>query len=299
MKILVTGGAGYMGCALVPQLNAMPEVSRVVVYDNLSKGDYSFFFGAQHLQKVSFVQGDILDNYKLEKVMQGIDVVIHLAAFVAQPFNHLQNLQYEQVNRWGTLSVVRCIQKAETVKAVLYMSSASVYGFTENTDAHATPTPENGYATSKLSGEQYMALLNEQCTVKILRAGNVFGFNTCLGIEGVLNTFMFDALVKNEIKIYGNGSQNRPFVWLQHVCAEVQNWVRNQTSGQGLCIDFNASLNELKDWLLTQRPELSYQYINQNQRFPSQSFAGYPTGVQAEILNKAWQEFEMGLRVKR
>lgn len=298
MNILITGGAGYIGNHLVPLLHNLKEVEEVIVYDNLSRRELNFFFGKNDLPKVSFIQGDILDSDRLENAIKGVDVVIHLAALVSQPYNHLQNLQYEQVNRWGTLNVVRAIQKSR-VKSVLYLSSAAVFGFKENLDKTEALAPSNAYARSKYNGEQYANLLAEDFSTCVLRAGNVFGFNPCFGIEGVLNTFMFDGLVKGEIKIFGDGTQLRPFVSLSSLGEIILNWLANPSSKTTLAVDFNASMNELKDWLLAQKPELNYQYLNQNQSFPSQSFANVESQEKRDFfLEEAWKNFQNELCVK-
>ena len=200
MIVLVTGGAGYVGNSLVPLLNEQETIKKIIVYDNLSRGELNFFFGQGELTKVSFVKGDILDPYKLQQTLEDVDVVIHLAAFVSQPFNHHQNMSYEQVNRWGTLSLVRCLEKALKIKKLCYLSSASVYGFRDDIEISDEPSPGNAYSQSKLEGEKYISLLEDKIDTCVLRAGNIFGFNSCIGLEGVINVFFFDALVKNEIR---------------------------------------------------------------------------------------------------
>ncbi len=89
MRVLVTGGAGYVGTKLVKQLILLDEVDRVIVYDNLSRGNYNLFIGEAipNGDKVEFIQGDILDSRLLRKTLAGIDFVYHLAAKVTTPFN--------------------------------------------------------------------------------------------------------------------------------------------------------------------------------------------------------------------
>ena len=79
MRILVTGGAGYIGTELIQQLSEQKNVSEIIVYDNLSSGNRNFFLGQQKLNsdKLKFIQGDILDSRKLKKVVQGVDTVYH------------------------------------------------------------------------------------------------------------------------------------------------------------------------------------------------------------------------------
>jgi UDP-glucose 4-epimerase len=301
MNVLITGGAGYIGCELVSRLNQLDNVNKIVVYDNLSRGQYSLFFGANPLDKVDFVQGDILDAEKLNKNLKGIDIVVHLAAFVSQPYNHLQNLQYEQINVWGTLNVVKAIQNSSSVKSALYLSSTSVYGFKNDINHNIDhPAPSNGYGISKLQGEKYFRLLKSTHNACIIHSANVFGFNNFLGIEGVVNTFMFDALVHKNIQIYGNGDQKRPFVYINNLINNIITWVVQPSEINVFAIDFNASMNELKDWLINKVEDLDFRYINQNQNFPSQSFLikEENENINRE-LEKAWKDFDTLIRIKK
>ena len=79
MNILITGGAGYIGTELIYTLGEMSEVESIVVYDNLSRGNYNLFIGHKVASsKVKFIQGEILDSRKLRNVLKNIDVVFHL-----------------------------------------------------------------------------------------------------------------------------------------------------------------------------------------------------------------------------
>src|SRR3954464_2173251 len=112
MKVLVTGGAGYIGTELTNALIARPDVEEVIIYDNLSRGNYNFFLGlrlANHT-KIRFIKGELLDSRALKKVLKGVDVVYHLAAKVTTPFANADSHVYEQVNHWGTAELVYAIE---------------------------------------------------------------------------------------------------------------------------------------------------------------------------------------------
>src|SRR5436190_23441056 len=129
MKVLVTGGAGYIGTELVAQLIAHPDVEKVIIYDNLSRLNYNVFLGLrlQKHYKISFVKGELLDTRALRKVLKGVDVVYHLAAKVTTPFANVDAHVYEQVNHWGTAELVYAIEESN-VKRVIYTSSTCVNG---------------------------------------------------------------------------------------------------------------------------------------------------------------------------
>jgi nucleoside-diphosphate-sugar epimerase len=101
----------------------------------------------------------------------------------------------------------------------------------------------------------------------------------------VINAFIFEGITRGSIKIYGDGTQKRPFASLSSVVGSIKKWVVEEEEQSELVIDFNASLNELKDWLLSKIPNLEYQYLNQNQKFLSQSFKGYNNNINGLLTN--------------
>jgi len=276
MKVLVTGGAGYIGYDLVRSIHKEDEIKEIIVYDNLSRTGHLFFTGGGKLPKVKFVKGDILDTYSLHNALKGVDIVYHLAAFVSQPYNHLQNLQYEQINRWGTLNLCRIIRESKTVKKAIYLSSTAVYGFGEIADTGAPPSPDNAYGESKFHGEQYFETLHNHCETLIHRAANVFGYNPCLRTDSVLNSWVLDALIEGKFNIYGSGDQFRAFVPIGQLTESlVRHLSLTNSHGIELSILFCASLNQVKEMLLTHCPETEFTYLNRNQIFPSQHFLAY------------------------
>src|SRR3989344_173121 len=126
MRILITGGAGYIGTELSYKLAEIKEVSEIVVYDNLSRPNYNLFIGVQKFphNKIRFVQGDILDSRKLKKVLKNMDVVYHLASKVTTPFSDQNPHLFEQVNHWGTAELVYAVEESN-VSRFYYLSSIS------------------------------------------------------------------------------------------------------------------------------------------------------------------------------
>lgn len=300
MKILVTGGAGYIGTTLVEQLNTREEVSEIYVLDNLSRVPLSFFLGKEKLTKVRFIKGDILDSYVLDALIEKVDVVYHLAAFVLSPYSYEQNVQYEQINRWGTLNIVRCIQQAKhKISRFIYLSSASVYGLHGRVSFQNEPNPTNAYGQSKLEGEKFAGLLEGHCAVHILRAANVFGFNPSFREDSVLNHFIFHGIVHNKILVYGAGSQSRPFVPLEEAVAALINLLDTAGSTVGNAALFNADLNDIKDWLLARHlPDMEYTYLNPAIRYEQQFVEGLKTlSDVSSLLDKAFELFRENIRI--
>ena len=150
-NIIITGGAGYVGASLCEALNALPEVESIVVYDELIRNDRRFFFGPSEstvLDKVRFVRGDILDTRRLSQACQGMNVMIHLAAFVDEPFTYSQHTRYDQVNAYGALAVTRALEENPEIQRLVHLSSSAVYGFREGIDPADAPNPQNGVERS-------------------------------------------------------------------------------------------------------------------------------------------------------
>ena len=121
MRVLVTGGAGYIGSALIQELASYKGISEIVIYDNLSRGHLGLFLGDQKIEgvRISFVFGDVLDGRKLKSTLKGIDIVYHLAANVTSPYADQNPQQFEQINHWGTAELVRAIDQSN-VKRLIY-----------------------------------------------------------------------------------------------------------------------------------------------------------------------------------
>ncbi|HPM31604.1 MAG TPA: NAD-dependent epimerase/dehydratase, partial [Chryseolinea sp.] len=210
MKVLVTGGAGYIGTELISQLIANPEVKEVVIYDNLSRLNFNMFLGLrlQQYRKISFVKGELLDSRSLRKNLKGVDVVYHLAAKVTTPFASSDAHMYEQVNHWGTAELVYAIEESN-VKRFVYTSSTGVYGSSKDAvDENSALNPQTPYAVSKLRGEEHVRRLSDKIDTYIIRCGNAYGYSKSMRFDAVINKFVFEANFDKIITIQGDGKQS-------------------------------------------------------------------------------------------
>ncbi len=300
MKILVTGGAGYVGTSFIEEVEKLASVNEIIVLDNLIRQSFSFFIGDNKWEKVRFIKGDILDSILLEQLVIDVDFIFHFAAQVSHPYTYQQNVLYEQINRWGTLNLVRVVENSKSLKKFIYLSSTAVYGFKSSIVGNELPRPENSYGKSKFAGEQYVTALLPEEKIQIVRAGNVFGFNPCFREDSIINNFIFKSLVGQKLVIYGNGFQQRPFVYLPHLISTLVSYINGHHDETVKCIvDFNAAVGEVKNWIINyQNPALEYNFVNQNEEFEGQSFVGVKKLSDClEILNSSYNDFQKNIRL--
>lgn len=270
MKVLITGGAGYLGTELVKKLVQIPKVKEIVVYDNLSKGIYNFFLctciGGDNIR---FVQGDILDTRKLKKELKGVDIVFNLAAKIASPYADADPHLYEQINHWGTAELTYAIEESD-VKKFVHVSSLSVYGasgkgkvITENTKLN----PRTNYGISKMRGEGFVERLikDKNIDTYIVRLGNVYGFNQTMRFDAVINRFAFEANFLKKISIHGDGQQIRSFIEIDKAAKYLtQLPLVDVPPGIYNMVDANKSIMDIALTFKDLIPELEMQFINQH-----------------------------------
>jgi UDP-glucose 4-epimerase len=269
MKVLVTGGAGYLGTELINLLIANPEVEHVTIYDNLSRPNYNVFLGLrlQKHQKLSFVKGELLDSRALRKILKGIDVVYHLAAKVTTPFANADAHSYEQVNHWGTAELVYAVEDSN-VKRFIYTSSTGVYGSSkEATDELAATDPQTLYAISKLRGEEHVRRLSSKIDTYVMRCGNVYGYSKSMRFDAVINKFVFEANFNKLVTIQGDGKQSRTFIHIEMLAKGLANLLNAPLpSGTYNMVDRTLKVIDILDVLKELMPELEFIFINQHLR---------------------------------
>ena len=269
MKILITGGAGYVGYSVVRKLlDDLDRVHSITIYDNLSRKNYSFFTEAKFDHKpVKLIQGDILDGRSLQKALEGIDCVIHLAAKVTTPFADADAHSFDQVNHWGTAQLAYAIEKS-SVSRVIYMSSISIYGdHPEPVNEETMPSPHYFYGRSKWEGENQLQVLQRDRDVIILRSGNVYGYNPAYRIDAVVNRFLFQANFTGRITINGSGDQHRSFVHVDKLATATNAAVDGKVSpGIYNVVEHNLTINDIASSVKELYPGLDIIHANYNIR---------------------------------
>lgn len=215
-RYLVTGGAGFIGSNVVKLL--VDEGHDVVVLDNLSSG---YRCNLSPFPEVEVVEGDVRDYQIVSKVMQGVEVVFHLAASVGNMRSIEYPVQDSEINVIGTLHVLEAARHA-SVRKIVFSSSAGIFGelkYLPIREDHPAE-PDSPYGASKLAAEKlclaYAKLYDLEAIT--LRYFNVYGVNQRYDAYGnVIPIFAHRLLHGLPLIIYGDGEQTRDFVNVRDV----------------------------------------------------------------------------------
>jgi len=217
MKILVTGGAGFIGSHIVEHFQGKAEVR---VLDNLRSGFRHNLAPFQH----EFIEASILDRAAVRQAMQGVDYVFHLAAMISVPESMAKPIECNEINTTGTLIVLEEAALAG-VKKLTLSTSAAIYGDNPTVPKIETmlAEPKSPYAVTKLDGEFYCKMFADtgRLQTACLRYFNVFGPRQDPKSQYAAAVPIFiDRAVKNlPITIYGDGDQTRDFIFVKDIVA--------------------------------------------------------------------------------
>ena len=221
MKILVTGGAGFIGANLVRELSDQPK-NDIVVVDDLSFGFRSNLDGLD----ITFIEGSILDKNLLTTAMKGVSSVVHLAARSSVPRSIADPMAAHEDNATGTALVLEAARAQGSVQ-VIVASSSSVYGANDTLPKHEglATRPVSPYAASKLATEAYTLAWGHSYNMPVLalRFFNVFGplqppLHT---YAAVIPAFLSAAMQGQPLPVHGDGTQCRDFTYVDTVVAVI------------------------------------------------------------------------------
>lgn len=217
MRVLVTGGAGFIGSHLAEQL--LRDGHEVRVLDSFATGRRE---NLDHLEDAELVEGDIQSYERAHAAVKGCDYVLHQAALPSVPRSIQDPLTSAAVNTTGTLNVLLAARDAG-VRRVVFASSSSVYGKSTALPKHEEliPAPISPYAVSKLAAESYCRAFSEVYDVECvaLRYFNVFGprQDPKSQYAAVVPRFVTAALDGRAPTVYGDGEQSRDFTFIANV----------------------------------------------------------------------------------
>ena len=237
-KIVITGGAGFIGSHLADACCRLGEAPEVVVLDNLRTGHRANLERNQGHSNFRWVEGSIADEQILDQVCAGADWIFHLAAMISVPESLLRPRECVELNVNGTLNVLEAARKHGAKKVVL-SSSAAVYGDDPELPKHENlrPAPQSPYGITKLDGEYYLEMYRREYGISTvsLRYFNVFGphQDPASQYAAAVPIFIKKALEGKPIEIFGDGLQTRNFVYVRDVAA-ANIWVAQKAELHGV-----------------------------------------------------------------
>jgi UDP-glucose 4-epimerase len=230
VKVLVTGGAGFIGANLCRMLARQDFVEQVVALDDLSTGTRENLADSP---AVELVKGSILSADDLDGVMAGAQAVVHLAARPSVPRSLTDPMATHQVNATGTMMVLESARRHGSPH-VMVASSSSVYGANPALPKREdmAPMPVSPYAASKLAGEAYALSYGHSFGVPVLtfRFFNVFGplQSASHAYAAVVPAFVSSALAGKSLTVHGDGRQTRDFTFVGTVASVLTDAIRRR-----------------------------------------------------------------------
>ena len=217
LRVLVTGGCGYIGSALVPRLLDDQRVGEVIVIDSLIDSSPRNLAGCLG-DDLKFRRGDVRVYGDVETATRDVDRIVHLAAITGADSTHGRRGETFAVNQDGTENVLTAARKFD-VETIVFASSCNNYGRAASTDIdeETEQNPLNPYAESKVESEKLLreAVNEYDIDATALRMSTVYGWSLGIRFNLVVNHFVFRALTDRPLTVYGDGSNWRPFIHVQ------------------------------------------------------------------------------------
>jgi UDP-glucose 4-epimerase len=216
MKILITGGSGFIGSHIVELYQDIAEEIRVL--DNLRTGYRRNLDGLRH----TFIEGSVTDRELVRKAVERVDYIFHLAALVSVPESMAKPGECVDINVHGLLNVLE-EAAAAGVKKLVFASSAAIYGDNPTVPKFETmlPEPKSPYAITKLDGEYYLGMFQQEGRLETasIRFFNVFGprQDPKGAYAAAVPIFIEKALLGEAITVFGDGGQTRDFIYVKDI----------------------------------------------------------------------------------
>lgn len=258
-KILVTGGAGYIGSTLISQLAKDKEIEKIISIDNLSRGDYTYlkqFIESNNFKdKIELIEGDLLDEKFLNKYLPGCTAVVHLAASVGEQ-NCEDNPTKAIDNNIKLVLLVLQKMKEHNVKKMIFASSQVVYGTSNELpfQESLSKKPNNFYAHTKAQGEDLILYFAKKWNLQamIFRLASVYGFGLYARWGSVTGNFSKLAIIGKDIPIFSDGKQKADFIHVKDVANAMHSGINTDTCLAGSIIynlgsGTSISINQLAD----------------------------------------------------
>lgn len=290
MKILVTGGAGYIGSALIPELlNAGHQVR---VLDSLLFGQTSLlpYFINENFE---FIKGDIRNFELTQKAVEGMDVIIHLAAIVGAPACKKDPKLAQEVNHFGTANINNA---RDVSQKMFYASTGSVYGKVENICREDLPVkPLSAYGETKLRAEEEVMSKGNAIAYRFATA---FGLSPRLRLDLMPNDFVFNALKNRYLVVYDKNFK-RTFIHVRDMVNAYLFGIANFESMKNEVYNIGSEkMNKTKEDVANMiREKLNFEILFVDKGVPDPDQRDYEVSYE-KIRNKGFEtkiSFEKGL----
>lgn len=238
-RVLVTGGAGFIGSEVVRQLSNVG--AKTIVFDNYSSGRKKYLTGVSNVLQI---RGNITNNNQVKEIVKKVDYIINLAALPFIPDSYYYPGEFFKVNTEGTINLITACIKSKRMKAFVHISTSEVYGSAKTvpmTEDHPT-LPQSTYAASKLAGERAVFTLHKEHNIPavIIRPFNSYGprITQPYIIPEIINQILHK---KNEIQL-GNVESYRDFTYVSDTARGIISALTNENAiGETINIGSNRS----------------------------------------------------------
>ena len=231
MRVVITGGAGFIGANLAKRLTSESGIDEIIAFDDLSSGFRENLDGTD----ATLFEGTILDVDALGDATAGADAIVHLGARPSVPRSIKDPVASHNANATGTMNVLEAARRSGNAH-VIVASSSSVYGANPTLPKHEglATRPMSPYAASKLATESYTLAWQAAYDLPALafRFFNVFGPLQAAGhaYAAVIPAFVSAALADEPLQVHGNGTQSRDFTYVDTVCSVITDALNRRVS---------------------------------------------------------------------
>lgn len=267
MKIVITGALGHIGSALIRAF--LPgDVDALVLHDDLSTQRYCSLFSLPAGVPYRFVEGDVMSD-DLEKLFEGADAVVHLAAITNATASFDNQTQVERVNLDGTERVARAC--AATGAALVFLSTTSVYGVSEGVvDENCTNDqlqPQSPYATSKRAAELMLMKLATESKLRFvtLRFGTIYGVSPGMRFHTAVNKFVWQACMGHPLTVWRSAlHQRRPYLELGDAVRAIKFFIQGNHFDNSIynVLTTNATVSEIVERIRALVPDTQVDLVD-------------------------------------